>query len=137
MSLHIMEDLTSCILDFQANVVRVTYRKKTTFVNPEVEASHAAALACIWANSKLDEETDKQGGRVKWRKLGFETEDVSQEFREVGVLGLDCLVCRIHVAMSTKRLLCRYRKNFQKMIQIFQRYVFFIHGFMAEFIIVP
>ncbi|KAG6897431.1 hypothetical protein C0992_001592 [Termitomyces sp. T32_za158] len=86
-----MEDLTSCILDFQANVVRVTYRKKTTLVNPEAEASHAAVLACIWAHSKLDEETDDQGGRRKWRKLGFETENVSQEFSEVGVLGLDCL----------------------------------------------
>ncbi|KAG6886236.1 hypothetical protein C0993_010798 [Termitomyces sp. T159_Od127] len=91
MSLHIMEDLTSCILDFQANVVRVTYRKKTTLVNPETEASHAAALACIWAHSRLVEETDEQGGRLKWRKLGFETENVSQEFSEVGVLGLDCL----------------------------------------------
>ncbi|KAG5724910.1 Engulfment and cell motility protein 1 [Termitomyces sp. T112] len=91
MSLHIMEDLTSCILDFQANIVRVTYRRKTTLVDPEVEPSHAAALAYIWASSKLDEETDEQGNLLKWRKLGFETENMVQEFSEVGVLGLDCL----------------------------------------------
>ncbi|KAG6832265.1 hypothetical protein H0H87_002161 [Tephrocybe sp. NHM501043] len=90
MSLHIMEDLTSCILDFQANIVRVTYRKKTTLVEPEAEPSHAAALDYIWASSNLVEEKNEQGV-VKWRQLGFETEDMVQEFSEVGVLGLDCL----------------------------------------------
>ncbi|KAG6866583.1 hypothetical protein C0991_002071 [Blastosporella zonata] len=90
MSLHIMEDLTSCILDFQANIVRVTYRKKTTLVEPESELSHAAALDYIWASSKLGQEKDDQGV-VKWRQLGFETENMVQEFSEVGVLGLDCL----------------------------------------------
>lgn len=93
MSLHIMEDLTSCILDFQANIVRVTYRKKTTVVDPESEPSHADALEYIWESSKLQEETDEQGSALKWRKLGFESEDMVQEFSEVGVLGLDCLVC--------------------------------------------
>ncbi|KAG6812771.1 hypothetical protein H0H92_000541 [Tricholoma furcatifolium] len=91
MSLHIMEDLTSCILDFQANFVRVTYRKKTTLVDPESELSHAVALDYIWENSKLEEEINDQGVILKWRKLGFETEDVVQEFSEVGLLGLDCL----------------------------------------------
>ncbi|KAG6910017.1 hypothetical protein DXG01_013739 [Tephrocybe rancida] len=90
MSLHIMEDLTSCILDFQANIVRVTSQKKSTLVDPESEPSHAAALDYIWASSKLAEEKDDQGV-LKWRKLGFETEDMVQEFSEVGVLGLGCL----------------------------------------------
>ncbi|KAF5383550.1 hypothetical protein D9615_003536 [Tricholomella constricta] len=91
MSLHIMEDLTSCILDFQANIVRVTYRKKTTLVDPDSEPSHAAALQYIWESSKLEEETDENGAVLKWRKLGFDSEDMVQEFSEVGVLGLDCL----------------------------------------------
>lgn len=88
-----MEDLTSCILDFQANIIRVTYRKKTTLVDPDSEPAHAAGLDYIWESSKLDEETDESGQPLKWRKLGFDTEDMVQEFSEVGVLGLDCLVC--------------------------------------------
>ncbi|RDB23704.1 Engulfment and cell motility protein 1 [Hypsizygus marmoreus] len=91
MSLHIMEDLTSCILDFQANIVRVTYRKKTTLVEPDSEPSHAAALQYIWSSTTLQEELDAEGVPLKWRKLGFDSEDMVQEFSEVGVLGLDCL----------------------------------------------
>jgi len=92
MSLHTIEDLTSCILDFQANIIRVTYRKKTTLVDPDIEEAHAVALTAIWACSKLEEEIDTNGQPLKWRKLGFDTEDIIQEFSEVGVLGLECLV---------------------------------------------
>ena len=92
MSLHTIEDLTSCILDFQANIVRVTNRKKTTLVDPEIEEAHAAALATIWECSKLEEEIDANGLPLKWRKLGFDSEDIVQGFSEVGVLGLECLV---------------------------------------------
>lgn len=98
MWLHTIDDLTSCILDFQANIIRVTYRKKTTPVDPETEPSHAAALKAIWESSKLQEEVDERGGILKWRKLGFDTEDIFQEFNEVGVLGLDCLVRRYVLA---------------------------------------
>lgn len=93
MSLHTIEDLTSCILDFQANMVRVTYRKKTTLVDPENEPAHAEALEYIWESSQLEVHEDEMGNIIQWRKLGFETEDIVQEFAEVGVLGLDCLVC--------------------------------------------
>ena len=92
MSLHTIEDLTSCILDFQANIVRITNRKKTTLVDPEVEEPHDAALTAIWECSKLEEEFDANGQPLRWRKLGFDTEDIIQEFSEVGVLGLECLV---------------------------------------------
>lgn len=91
MSSHTIEDLTSCILDFQANMVRVTYRKKTTIVEPELEPGHFKALNYVWAHSKVREEPDGEGGMLRWRKLGFDSEDLPQEFREVGVLGLDCL----------------------------------------------
>lgn len=93
MSSHTIEDLTSCILDFQANIIRVTYRKKTTLVEANVEVSHATALRQIWTASKLTESPGSvYGDTVKWRKLGFESEDLTQGFGEVGVLGLDCLV---------------------------------------------
>lgn len=92
MTSHTIEDLTSCMLDFQANMVRVTYRKKNTIVEPELEAGHAATLRYIWTCSKANEEPAGEGGTIKWRKLGFDSEDLVQEFGEVGVLGLDCLV---------------------------------------------
>jgi engulfment/cell motility protein 1 len=92
MSSHTIEDLTSCILDFQANVIRVTYRKKTTLVDIEAEPAHAAALKSIWAHSKVSESVDENGQVLKWRLLGFDSENVEQEFNEVGVLGLECLV---------------------------------------------
>ncbi len=93
MSSHIIEDLTSCILDFQANMVRVTYRKKTTIVEPDIEPGHTASLDYTWTSSRAREEPDVEGGTIKWRKLGFDSEDLMQEFAEVGMLGLDCLVC--------------------------------------------
>jgi engulfment and cell motility protein 1 len=92
MSSHTIEDLTSCILDFQANMVRATYRRKTFQVDPVMEPSHSAALAFIWTCSRLTEE-ESEDGLYKWRKLGFNSEDLSNEFSDVGVLGLDCMVC--------------------------------------------
>ncbi|TDL23950.1 hypothetical protein BD410DRAFT_129883 [Rickenella mellea] len=90
MSRHVIEDLSSSILDFQANMVRVMFRKKTTPVDLE-NATHNAALRYIWATSKLDEILDEEGEVMQWRLLGFESEDLAQEFSDVGVLGLDCL----------------------------------------------
>ncbi|KAJ7760596.1 ELMO/CED-12 family-domain-containing protein [Mycena metata] len=91
MSSHTIEDLTSCILDFQANIIRVTYRKKTTLVDIEAEPSHPVALKAIWANSRLSETVDENGQPLKWRLLGFDSENVEVEFNDVGELGLDCL----------------------------------------------
>lgn len=92
MSLLTIEDLTSCILDFQANLVRVFYRKKTTPVFPDEVPEHQAILTYIWSSSKL-EEVDDDGQPIKWRQLGFESEDIVHEFEDVGLLGLECLVC--------------------------------------------
>lgn len=119
MALHIMEDLTSCILDFQANIVRITYRKKTTLVDPEGEDSHAAALDHIWSSSQLEEEVDEQELPSKWRQLGFESEDMVQEFSEVGVLGLDCLVF-ISTFSSLSLMPANPRKSLWRRTQIFQ-----------------
>ncbi|KAG6891187.1 hypothetical protein C0995_008439 [Termitomyces sp. Mi166 len=132
MSLHIMEDLTSCILDFQANIVRVTYRKKTTLVDPEVETSHAAALAYIWASSRLNEETDEQGGLLKWRKLGFETENMVQEFSEVGVLGLDCLLVLEQLSRSTERK-CSIAKASNEVVELLsEHWAIFAPGYSTS-----
>ncbi|CAL1714582.1 unnamed protein product [Somion occarium] len=95
MSSHTIEDLTSCILDYQANVVRATYRRKMTMVEPDIDPSHANALAFVWSKSKVHEELEATGGVRKWRQIGFDTEDISQEFHEVGVLGLQCLVALV------------------------------------------
>lgn len=92
MTLHEIEELTSCILDFQANILRVTVRKRETAVDPVMEDSHDKALQTIWEASGLEEEYDRHGDLVKWRKLGFETEDMTHEFRNTGALGLGCLV---------------------------------------------
>lgn len=92
MSSHTMEDLTSCILDFQANYVRVTYRKKTTPIDLEHEPKHVEALDFVWKSSNLSEDVDEEGQRVKWRKLGLDSEDVEQDFDNGGVLALECLV---------------------------------------------
>lgn len=73
-------------------MIRVTYRKKTTLVDPDTEPSHSAALAAIWASSRLEEGLDERGQVLKWRQLGFESEDIEQEFNDGGVLGLECLV---------------------------------------------
>ncbi|KAK7056406.1 hypothetical protein VNI00_002960 [Paramarasmius palmivorus] len=91
MSNHTMEDLTSCILDFQANMLRVMHRKKTTPVESEIVAGHKKDLDYIWSRSKLEEENDEEDLPLKWRKLGFDSEDIDYEFRDVGTLGLECL----------------------------------------------
>ena len=93
MNIPDIEDVTSGILDFQANIVRVTHRKKTTPVDPDMDTTHALALKAVWDASRMEEEYDEQNQVLQWRKLGFETEDLAYEFRDVGVLGLECLVC--------------------------------------------
>jgi engulfment/cell motility protein 1 len=123
MSLHTIEDLTSCILDFQANIVRITNRKKTTLVDPEIEDAHAAALMVIWECSKLEEEIDADGQPLRWRKLGFDTEDIIQEFSEVGVLGLECLVSNqsnMTVDIPITLFLCFIEKVCGKRSRVFQ-----------------
>jgi engulfment/cell motility protein 1 len=109
MSSHTVEDLTSCVLDFQGNMARVIYRKKTTLVEPDVEETHATALDYIWTNSRLQVETAPDGTTLKWRQLGFASENLSHEFTEVGVLGLDCLVSS--ALWHKGALLTRYAKE--------------------------
>jgi len=100
MSLHTTEDLTSCILDFQANFMRVTHRKKITQVDPMNDDNHVGLLELIWSYSNIEEDLATNGELVRWRKLGFETEDIVNEFYGVGLLGLECLV-RLFIRASS------------------------------------
>lgn len=117
MSSHTIEDLTNSILDYQGNMVRVLYFKKTRRVlvasysgdhlddlgaSGGGDAEQEAMLEYIWAAGKL--EVDVGPGQissrgkgtvrdvVKWRKLGFESEDIRREFEHTGMLGLECMV---------------------------------------------
>ena len=93
MSSAVIEDLTSSILDFQANEVRIILRRKHEPVDPLENVEHFDTLRYVWQSSKLEEDVDSLSGeRRKWVKIGFASEDVTQEFESVGVLGLDCLV---------------------------------------------
>lgn len=93
MSSHVIEDLKSSILDFQANEARFVLRKKHEPVDPLENPDHYELLRFIWQSSKLESSADETNSElVKWRKLGFESEDVNHEFMNVGVLGLESLV---------------------------------------------
>ena len=116
MSSHTIEDLTSSILDFQANMVRVVYRLKTTSVDPE-DTEVQAMLNTIWRASKVDETPPEVYGSPRadplmsprlnghpkspsemvgqWWKLGLGSDDLRAEFKTGGILALDCLVCHI------------------------------------------
>ncbi|KIM26137.1 hypothetical protein M408DRAFT_330723 [Serendipita vermifera MAFF 305830] len=116
MSSHTIEDLTNSILDYQGNMVRVLYFKKTRrvhvtggysgdqhddYASGGGDAEQEAMLEYIWAAGKL--EVDVGPGQVnsrgkgsmrdviKWRKLGFQSEDVRRDFEHTGMLGLECL----------------------------------------------
>jgi engulfment and cell motility protein 1 len=103
MSSHTIEDLTSSLLDFQNNMLRVTYRRKTSAVDPHA-AGVQVYLHALWAAAHLDdpelpalpddasEVNGVEGNHEKWVKLGFESENLRAEFSRVGLLGLDCLV---------------------------------------------
>lgn len=87
----VSDELRSSILDFQANEVRFILRRKLEPVDAMESMDHFNSLRQIWQTSKLEDE--RIGDEIfKWRKLGFDTEDIGQEFGNVGVLGLDCLV---------------------------------------------
>ena len=60
-------------------------------VEPDIESLHATMLRQIWSMGKLTESPDENGDNLKWWTLGFNTENLTQEFREVGVLVLNSL----------------------------------------------
>lgn len=111
MSSASLDELASSILEFQANTVRITYRRKISPVDPDVPKVHDA-LDFIWQCARIEDNTHVDGDSLivgggngglgvtrgirmnaeKWVKIGFGTEHIRQEFARVGILGLDCLV---------------------------------------------
>ncbi|KAF8311367.1 hypothetical protein DL93DRAFT_2149672 [Clavulina sp. PMI_390] len=96
-----VEELSSSILDFQANMIRLAYRHKISPVDPEmVKVQHM--LDFIWTASQVDEHEHVSGKsrdiseslpglHDHWIKIGFNSEHIRAEFARVGMLGLDCL----------------------------------------------
>jgi len=69
-------------------------------------------LKQIWSASKLTETSDENEESLKWRKLGFDTENLTREFGDVGVLGLDCLVCNSSVYVFVPNFFWFLQRNF-------------------------
>ena len=133
MSSHTIEDLTSSILDFQANMVRVVYRLKTTSVDPE-DPDVQEVLNTIWRASKVDETPPEVYGspRVdplmsprlnghpksvsemegRWWKLGLGSDDLRAEFKAGGMLALDCLVCHPRYSPWTRMRTLLWQEHF-------------------------
>lgn len=101
------DDLIKCILEYQNNVIRVYKNRLNTNVTP-TERKHVSALSYIWLQARVSDSPtpedlvittdgdqngngDSAASKFKWRKLGFETENVSKEFSRTGWLGLECL----------------------------------------------
>lgn len=119
-----MEELASSILEFQANIGRLTYRRKMSPVDTDIPQVQDM-LGFIWQCARLDEklETDatslSQGintSTEKWIKVGFGSEHIRAEFARVGMLGLDCLVdARVwffhFITHDFQAFLCRARSR--------------------------
>lgn len=110
------EDLSSSILDFQANYIRLTHRRKITPVDLTNE-THANILNYLWMSSKMEPETGPLREVFKWRLLGFESENVTDEFNDVGMLGLDCLVRIVLAALLISPIdYLRFNREFWSLI---------------------
>lgn len=116
MESHRSEEISSCILEYQNNVVRVLHRRLRSAVTAS-DKRHVAALTFIWRQAKITEEIiqpppredqnthmspNLSGRRLapstvknKWRRLGFANENVAKDFLSTGWLGLEC--CEAYV----------------------------------------
>lgn len=92
------EELTSSILEYQINVIRVAHHRLRTSVTP-TDKRHVSALSYLWLQARIPETTTAEGStqsfggtaqKFKWRRLGFEHENVAKDFVRTGWLGLEC-----------------------------------------------
>ncbi|KAG8960007.1 hypothetical protein FRC03_007201 [Tulasnella sp. 419] len=121
MASNTTEDLTSSILEFQANCISLAYRRKTTPIDTDSPYVRSA-LDLIWKSARLNPQglqksnkgrrqghnwddvdlnhyTGEENHAVNndqdeykdWEQLGFESDNMRVEFSRVGLLGLDCL----------------------------------------------
>ncbi|CAO1637346.1 unnamed protein product [Sympodiomycopsis kandeliae] len=111
------QELSTCILEYQSNVIRVLHKQ---FKTPVAAANkrHITALTYIWRQARIQEQlqpddpTDSNasassasaGGaaaaaaaarKYKWRRLGFAHEMVAKDFQSTGWLGLE--TCEAYV----------------------------------------
>lgn len=121
MDSHRGEELSTSILEYQSNVVRVLHRRLRTAVTP-TDKRHVTALTYLWRQASITEEvvppaedpvavasattptsaaTLKRSSsagtatKYKWRRLGFTNENVAKDFAATGWLGLEC--CEAYV----------------------------------------
>jgi len=91
------DELSSSILEYQMNIIRVAHHRLGTAVTP-TDKRHVSALSYIWLQAKIGEVTMAVEGsngsqttqKFKWRRLGFENENVAKDFLRTGWLGLEC-----------------------------------------------
>lgn len=90
------DELVSSILEYQMNVIRVAHHRLCTSVTP-TDKRHVSALSYIWLQARVSETTatvEVSSGQAtqkfKWRRLGFENENVAKDFVRTGWLGLEC-----------------------------------------------
>lgn len=102
------EELTSSILEYQINVIRVAHHRLRTAVTPS-DKRHVSALSFLWLQARIPETTTAEGStqsfggtaqKFKWRRLGFEHENVAKDFVRTGWLGLEC--CEHFVRSDTE-----------------------------------
>ncbi|RKP25830.1 ELMO/CED-12 family-domain-containing protein, partial [Syncephalis pseudoplumigaleata] len=94
MQLNPGEEMGKHLLDFQQIILRHQHQLKYTQLGPETPGV-ADLLNGIWQAARITE-TDKRvaveasgwTGEVKWRLLGFDTENPWKEMQRVGLLGL-------------------------------------------------
>ncbi|KAE8212868.1 hypothetical protein CF327_g3519 [Tilletia walkeri] len=96
------DELTTSILEYQNNYIRMARQRLRTTVTP-ADKRHVSALSYIWLQANLSDtanfppspggDRSSMGGggsKMKWRKLGFFSENVTKEFAQTGLLGLEC-----------------------------------------------
>lgn len=86
------DELSSSILEYQINVIRVAHHRLRTAVT-STDKRHVSALSYMWLQSRISELSVEENGetvKYKWRRLGFESENVAKDFIRTGWLGLEC-----------------------------------------------
>ncbi|KAE8207041.1 hypothetical protein CF335_g1434 [Tilletia laevis] len=95
------DELSTSILEYQNNYIRMARQRLRTTVTP-ADKRHVSALSYIWLQANLSDtanfpsspgDRSSMGGggsKMKWRKLGFYSENVAKEFAQTGLLGLEC-----------------------------------------------
>ncbi|KAK0540293.1 hypothetical protein OC835_000744 [Tilletia horrida] len=97
------DELSTSILEYQNNYIRMTRQRLRTTVTP-ADKRHVSALSYIWLQANLSDTANvppspgdrtsigpgTAGSKMKWRKLGFNSENVAKEFVQAGLLGLEC-----------------------------------------------